>query len=81
MNDPRVKVLADYVATLQVDRGRTFDAATPLLTERILDSMGMVMLAAFVEERFGVRVDDAEFRAGGLERLGDVLALVDRARG
>ena len=46
MDDPRVKVLADYVATLQVDRGRAFDAATPLLTERILDSMGMVMLAA-----------------------------------
>lgn len=81
MDDPRVQVLADYVATLQVDRGRSFDAATPLLSARILDSMGMVMLAAFVEERFGVRVDDADFRAGGLERLTDVLALVDRARG
>jgi acyl carrier protein len=38
------------------DRG--FDGSTPLLEWGILDSLRMVALLAFIEERFGVRVPD-----------------------
>ena len=52
-------------------------AATALLTERFLDSMGIVLLAAFVEERFGIRLDDAELRPGRLESVAGIVALLD----
>ena len=42
--------------------------------------MGLVLLAAFVEERFGVRVDDSDVRAGGFDTVSDILKLIDRAR-
>ncbi len=34
--------------------------------------------ATFVEERFGIRIDDADLRAGGVERIRDLVALLDR---
>jgi acyl carrier protein len=81
MPDDRTRVLLDYVRTkLVVDAGRALTPETRLVSERVIDSMGLVLLAAFVEERFGVRVDDADLRAGEIESVADILALVDRRR-
>lgn len=81
MADDRARVLADFIRTnLLADKGRPLTAATPLLSEGLLDSMGLVLLAAFVEERFRVRIEDGDLRAGALETIGDVLALVDSRR-
>lgn len=81
MPDARADVLIDFVRTkLLVDEGRTITADTRLVTDRIVDSMGLVLLAAFVEETFGVRIDDADLRADESETIADILALVDRRR-
>ena len=42
--------------------------------------MGLVLLAALVEERFGVRIDDAEIGPGHLETIAEILSLIDRGR-
>ena len=74
-------VLLDFVRTkLLSDERLALTADTRLVSERVVDSMGLVMLAAFIEERFGVRVDDADLRAGGVETVADMVALIDRAR-
>lgn len=79
MRDPRAEVLERYIrSNLAGGATRTFDDHTPLVSGGVIDSMGLVLLAAFVEERFGARVDDADIRAGALETIADVLALVDR---
>lgn len=81
MADDRARVLLDFVQTrLLLDDGRPLDADTRLLSERVVDSMGVVLLAAFVEERFGVRVDDVDLREGQLETINGILQLIDRRR-
>jgi acyl carrier protein len=81
MRDPRADVLERYIRTnLLAGTTRALDEGTRLVSDGVIDSMGLVLLASFVEEEFGVRIDDADIRAGGLETITDVLALVDRAR-
>lgn len=80
MSDECTAILVEYVRSqLLVDPDRPLDADTPLISEGLVDSMGLVMLAAFVEERFGARIEDADFRAGSLESIRDVVELI-RAR-
>ena len=79
MSDPRAAVLLDFIRTkLLVDDGRELTPQTRLVSAQLVDSMGLVLLAAFVEEQFGVRVDDADLRTGDLDTVADILALVDR---
>ena len=79
MVDDRARVLAEYICgRLLADRSRAVDVDTTLVGDGMLDSMGVVILAAFVEERFGVRVDDADIRAGELQTIGSILRLLDR---
>jgi acyl carrier protein len=79
MSDDRAAVISDYIrAHLLVDRSKELALDTPLISEGLVDSMGLVLLAAFVEERFGVRIDDAEIRAGHLETIVEILSLMDR---
>ena len=81
MPDARVQVIADFVRTsLLQDDARALAADTPLLQSGLIDSMGYVLLAAFVEERFDVRITDADLRSGELDTIGDLLALLDRTR-
>jgi acyl carrier protein len=81
MSDDRAAILVDYVRSqLLVDPARPLDADTPLISEGLVDSMGLVMLAAFVEDRFGARIEDADFRAGSLESIRDIVGLVDARR-
>ncbi|HZR82443.1 MAG TPA: acyl carrier protein [Candidatus Binatia bacterium] len=78
MSEDRAAVLERYIrSNLLVDPSRPLAPDTPLISEGLVDSMGLVMLAAFVEERFGVRIDDADMRAGSLETIRDILAFVD----
>ena len=49
---------------------------TPLLSDKLIDSMGLTMLAAFVEEEFQVPFDGTELRAGGPESTGALLQII-----
>lgn len=80
--DERARLLLDYVrSNLLVDPARPLDEDTPLISEGLVDSMGLVMLAAFVEERFGARIEDADMRAGSLETIRGLLGLIEGRRG
>jgi acyl carrier protein len=81
MADDRARALMEFVRTnLLAGRDGSITPETRLLTDGLVDSMGLVLLAGFIEERFGVRIDDADLRAGELETIADILALVDRRR-
>jgi acyl carrier protein len=82
MPDARTAAVVEFLHTgLMVDPASPIAADTPLVSSGLLDSMGVVMLAAFVEERFGVRLSDDDVRAGGVETIAALLALVDERAG
>jgi len=72
-------VLVEFVRTnLLAGADGPIKPQTRLVSDGVLDSMGLVLLAGFIEERFGVRVEDADLRAGELETVADIVALIDR---
>ena len=81
MEDERAATLVRFVRENVADDARIpVTPTTRLLSEGVLDSVGVVRLAAFVEEEFRVRFDDSEIRSGGCETIADILAVVDRRR-
>jgi len=81
VSEDRAAQIIDFIRrSLVPDGDATVTLDTLLLTEGVIDSMGAVMLAAFVEERFGVRFDDTELRAGECETVADIARLVEHRR-
>jgi acyl carrier protein len=81
MVDDRHAVLEEYIRTKLVARPHpSLTADTPLHPNGLVDSMGMVLLAAFVEKQFGVPVSDGDLRAGSLSTIARILTFVDRRR-
>jgi acyl carrier protein len=82
MPDERAQVIAQFIReNLLGDRRRTLGVDTPLFADGLVDSMGLVLLATFVEDRFGVRIEDSDVRAGEFGTISQLLALIDRRRG
>jgi acyl carrier protein len=77
MDDPRASALLDFVRHyFAAGREMPVTVDTPLLSEGLLDSMGLTLLAAFVEEQLGVAFDGTELRVGRRETIRDILALI-----
>ena len=77
MDDPRAPVLLDFVRRyFAAGREAAVTVDTPLLSEGLLDSMGITLLATFVEEQFSVAFAGTELRIGRRETIRDVLALI-----
>jgi len=80
MDDARASRLLEFIEHyIAAGRNASLTIDTPLLTEGLLDSMGIVLLASFIEEQFGVPFDGTELRIGRCESVRDVLRLIDRA--
>jgi acyl carrier protein len=54
-------ILMEYIKQeLAKGRSKAIDENDDLLSAGILDSLGILQLAAFVEERFGIKVPDQD---------------------
>jgi acyl carrier protein len=74
-------VIADYL------RGRfpslaskPLDDATPLLAGGVVDSLGILDVAAFLGERLGIEVADDDFEPDNFETFGALVAFAERRR-
>ena len=52
----------------------------PLLEKDVLDSMGIIQVVAFLEDEFGIEVDDAELVPENFETIGSIAKLIDSKR-
>jgi acyl carrier protein len=82
MTDERARKLATFIRTnlLQIDDA-PLDLDTSLVDNGSLDSMGSTLLAAFIEEQFGVKLDDESISPSHLGSIRRILALLDERRG
>ncbi len=51
-------------------------AATPLVSGRILDSLALLKLVAFLEERYGIQIEAHEADADHLDTIAQIVGLV-----
>jgi acyl carrier protein len=60
------------------ERRMTVDDSTALIEEGIIDSMGLMQIVSFLEERAGVRVPDEEVGPDNFETLEAIDQMVKR---
>ena len=67
------------VSELAQGRGITsLDPAENLLTKGIVDSNGVMELVGFLEQRYGISVDDADLTPENFENVASIEAFVGR---
>jgi acyl carrier protein len=69
--------LAKYIAIEFLKQPeRVLGPDEALLTSGLIDSFHLVDLGMFVEDQFGVRIDDAELNASTFDTLAQLVALI-----
>ena len=69
--------LAEYLAKeILRQPGRTIQPGEALLSSGLIDSFHLVDLALFVEDNFGVHIDDSELNASTFDNLDQLTALI-----
>ena len=80
MTDDILSVLTKYITVeIMKQPNRTIDPAEALLSSGLIDSFHLVDLGLFVEDQFGVRIDDSELNASTFDNLNQLAAFI-RAR-
>jgi acyl carrier protein len=54
---------------------------TSLLDQAIIDSTGVLEVIGYIENEFGITVDDAEMLPENLDSIGRIAAFVQRKKG
>lgn len=72
----------DFIMTnfLFGDTSRKLASDDSFLEKGIIDSTGVVQLVTFVEETFGIAVDDAELVPENLDSVEKLVRFIDRKR-
>lgn len=70
-------LLGNYLFT---DREEALGNDDSLLQKGIVDSTGMMELIYFLEEQFGIRIEDAEMVPENLDSVNNIVAFLDRKR-
>ena len=75
------QTLAEYIAAQILKQpNRKVTEAEPLISGGLIDSFHLVDLALFVEDRFGVRIDDSELNADTFDTLAQLADLIRQRR-
>ena len=80
--DPDIasKVGAFIANSILKQPSRKIDPAVPLVSSGLIDSFSLVDLALFVEDTFGVHLDDTELNAQSFDSLAQLVILIESRR-
>lgn len=81
MSDDIIEPLENYIKTQIIKQpNRALKPDEPLISSGLIDSFNLVDLALFVEDTFGVRIDDSELNAQTFDTLDQLAALIQSRR-
>jgi acyl carrier protein len=67
-----------YIATQVLKQpNRKIAVDEPLISSGLIDSFSLMDLALFVEDTFGVRIEDTELNANAFDNLGQLASLIE----
>lgn len=77
MTDPIISDLEKFIATQILKQpGRKISGNEPLISSGLIDSFSLMDIALFVEDTFGVRIEDTELNADTFDNLTQLAALI-----
>lgn len=73
--------LSSFIATRILKQpNRQIDSGEKLISSGLIDSFNLMDLALFVEDTFGVRIEDTELNAETFDTLDQLATLIDSRR-
>lgn len=77
MTDPIISDLEKFIAAQILKQpGRKISGNEPLISSGLIDSFSLMDIALFVEDTFGVRIEDTELNADTFDNLTQLAALI-----
>ena len=77
MNDSLLSALEQYIASKILKQpNRKIEPNESLISGGLIDSFSLVDLALFVEDTFGIHIDDSELNAQTFDSLDQLVALI-----
>jgi acyl carrier protein len=77
MDQQLTSQISQYIATnILKQPSRSISASEPLISSGLIDSFSLVDLALFIEDTFGVHIDDTELNKETFDTLEQLSALV-----
>ena len=78
MNTSITDDLSTYISTQILKQPRrVIGAREPLISSGLIDSFSLMDLALFVEDTYGVRIEDTELNADKFDSLNQLAALIE----
>jgi acyl carrier protein len=78
MNEAVISTLEQYIASKVLKQpDRKISPDEPLISSGLIDSFSLMDLALFVEDTYGVRIEDTELNADTFDSLNQLAALID----
>jgi acyl carrier protein len=78
VTDKIISELEKYIATQILKQpGRKIAADEPLISSGLIDSFSLMDLALFVEDTFGVRIEDTELNANIFDNMTQLASLIE----
>jgi acyl carrier protein len=76
MDDILEKLTAYITSEMLKQPDRVLSPDEPLLSSGLVDSFHLVDLSLFVENNFGVRIDDTELNASSFDNLNQLVSFI-----
>ena len=70
--------LSEFISgTILKQPNRGIDPSEPLISSGLIDSFSLMDVALFVEDTFGVRIEDTELNANTFDNLNQLASLIE----
>ncbi|HET6594572.1 MAG TPA: acyl carrier protein [Anaerolineales bacterium] len=78
MSDQTMSMLEKFIASQILKQpNRNISPDAPLISNGLIDSFSLMDLALYVEDTFGVRIEDTELNADTFDTLSQLSALIE----
>ena len=78
MNADIKNKLSSHISSIILRQpNRVLDGDAPLISSGLIDSFNLVDLALFIEDEFGVHIDDSELNSDTFDTLNALVALIE----
>jgi acyl carrier protein len=78
MNDDIEKRIKEFIVkSILKQPSRTLTSSEPLISSGLIDSFSLVDLAVYVEDEFGVHIDDSELNSDTFDNMTQLIELIN----
>jgi len=73
----REKIQRFITAELMRDPNYPLQDNEPLISGGLIDSFSLVQLQLFIDQQFGIHIDDTELTVEAIDNVDDIMALIE----